>query len=82
MEINIDFEEFKHQFYLNNCNKIPFSVDNDPNILATLSSTLSQDAYELYLYPKAKDKSVDYVIKNYTKYFKPINNTTKLRVLY
>lgn len=32
MEINIDFEEFKHQFYLNNCNKIPFSVDNDPNI--------------------------------------------------
>jgi len=56
--------------------------DNDPNVLATLSSNLSQDAYELYLYPKAKDKSVDYVIKNYTKYFKPINNTTKLRVPY
>ena len=56
--------------------------DNDSNILAILSSILSQDAYELYLYPKAKDKSVDYVIKNYTKYFKPINNTTKLRVLY
>ena len=35
----------------------------------------------LYLYPKAKDKSVDYVIKNYTKYFKPINNT-KFRVPY
>ena len=56
--------------------------DNDSNILAILSSNLSQDAYELYLYPKAKDKSVDYVIKNYTKYFKPINNTTKLRVPY
>jgi hypothetical protein len=56
--------------------------DNDPNILAILSSNLSQDAYELYLYPKAKTKSVDYVIKNYTKYFKPINNTTKLRVPY
>ena len=56
--------------------------DNDSNILAILSSILSQDAYELYLYPKAKNKSVDYVIKNYTKYFKPINNTTKLRVPY
>jgi hypothetical protein len=57
-------------------------LDNDPNILATLSSNLYQDAYELYLYPKAKDKSVDYVIKNYTKYFKPINNKTKLRFPY
>lgn len=56
--------------------------ENVPNILAILSSNLSQDAYELYLYPKAKNKSVDYVIKNYTKYFKPINNTTKLRVPY
>ena len=35
---------------------------------------LSQDAYELYLYTKAKNKSIDYVIKNYTKYFIPINN--------
>ena len=56
--------------------------DNDSNILAILASTLSQDAYELYLYPKAKNKSVDYVIKNYTKYFKPINNTSKFRVPY
>ena len=44
--------------------------DNDPNITAVISSNLSQDAYEVYLYPKAKDKSVEYVIKNYKKYFK------------
>lgn len=47
--------------------------DNDNNIVAVLSSSSSQDAYELGLYPKAKDKSVDFVIKNYKKYFKPIN---------
>jgi hypothetical protein len=44
--------------------------DDDPNIVAVLSSNMSQDAYEVYLYPKAKDQSVDYVIKNYKKYFK------------
>jgi hypothetical protein len=31
---------------------------------------MSQDAYEVYLYPKAKDKSVEYVIQNYKKFFK------------
>ena len=46
--------------------------DEDPNIIAILSSNLSQDAYEVYLYPKAKDKSVEYVIKNYKKFFKPM----------
>ena len=46
------------------------TFDDDPNIVAVLSSNLSQDAYEVYLYPKAKDKTVDYVIKNYKKYFK------------
>jgi hypothetical protein len=46
------------------------TFDDDPNITAVLSSNLSQDAYEVYLYPKAKDKSVEYVIKNYKKYFK------------
>jgi hypothetical protein len=46
--------------------------DEDPNIIAILSSNLSQDAYEVYLYPKAKDKSVEYVIKNYKKFFKPL----------
>ncbi len=44
--------------------------DDDPNIVAVLSSNMSQDAYEVFLYPKAKDKSVEYVIKNYKKYFK------------
>ena len=46
--------------------------DNDNNIIAVLSRPLSQDSYELGLYPKAKDKTVEYVIQNYTKYFKPI----------
>ena len=44
--------------------------DDDPNIIAVLSSNISQDAYEVHLYPKAKDKSVKYVIKNYKKFFK------------
>jgi hypothetical protein len=44
--------------------------DDDPNIIAVLSSNQSQDAYEVYLYPKAKEKSVEYVIKNYKKFFK------------
>ena len=30
------------------------TIDDDKEIDAVLSSTLSQDAYELYLYPKAK----------------------------
>ena len=44
----------------------------DKDVVAFLSSNPSQDAYEQYLYPKAKDKSVAYVIKHYKKYFKPI----------
>ena len=54
--------------------------EEDKNILAILSSNLSQDAYELYLYPKAKDNSVDYVIKNYKKFFKPMTPGYKMRV--
>lgn len=52
--------------------KIFNTFDDDPNIVAVLSSNLSQDAYEVFLYPKAKDKSVEYVIKNYKKYFKSV----------
>ena len=52
--------------------KIFNTFDDDPNIVAVLSSNLSQDAYEVFLYPKAKDKSVEYVIKNYKKYFKSL----------
>ena len=44
--------------------------DDDSNVVAVLSSNMSQDAYEINLYPKAKDKTVDEVIKNYKKYFK------------
>ena len=50
--------------------------DEDPNIIAVISSNQSQDAYEVYLYPKAKDKSVEYVIKNYKKFFKPMSHVT------
>jgi len=52
----------------------------DKNIIAILSSNSSQDAYEVYLYPKAKSKSVDYVIKHYNTYFKPIAPGDKLRI--
>jgi hypothetical protein len=48
------------------------AFDDDPNIVAVLSSNLSQDAYEVFLYPKAGDKSVEYVIKNYKKFFKSV----------
>jgi len=52
----------------------------DDNVVAILSSNRSQDAYEQYLYPKAKSKSVDYVIQHYNTYFKPILPGDKLRV--
>ena len=48
------------------------TFDDDPNIVAVLSSNLSQDAYEVFLYPKAGDKSVEHVIKNYKKFFKSV----------
>lgn len=44
--------------------------DADPDVVAVLSSNMSQLAYENYLYPKAKDMSVPEVIKNYKKFFK------------
>jgi hypothetical protein len=53
------------------------NLDANPEVTAVLSSSLSQDAYEVYLYPKAKDSSVESVIKHYKKYFKtmgPITN--------
>lgn len=45
------------------------AFDKDPNIVAVLTSYRSQDAYELHLYPKAKDATVDYVIKHYKRFF-------------
>jgi len=52
----------------------------NPSIIAILSSNPSQDAYEQYLYPKAKTKSVGHVISHYTTFFKPILPGDKLRV--
>jgi hypothetical protein len=52
--------------------KIFNTFDDDPNIVAVLSAPLSQDAYEVFLYPKARDKSVEHVIKNYKKFFKSV----------
>jgi hypothetical protein len=51
--------------------------DADDSILDVLSSSRSQDAYEVYLYPKAKDKTVKEVISNYKLYFKPIGRAPK-----
>ena len=52
-------------------------LDANKEIEAVLSSNLSQDAYEINLYPKAKDKSAEYVIKNYKKYFKSMGPLPK-----
>lgn len=52
-----------------------FDTNND--ITAVLSSSLSQDAYQIYLYPKAKDNTVEYVIKNYKKFFKSMGALPK-----
>jgi hypothetical protein len=38
---------------------------------------MSQDAYEENLYPKAKDKNVEEVIKNYKHYFASFGPTPK-----
>lgn len=46
------------------------NLDDDPEVDAVLSSNMSQDAYAVYLYPKAKDKSVNDVIKHYKTFFK------------
>lgn len=54
--------------------KIFNDFELDKEIKAILSSSMSRDTYDLYLYPKAKDKSVDYVISNYKKYFKSIGD--------
>ena len=45
------------------------AFEQDPDIVAVLTSYRSQDAYELHLYPKAKDATVEYVIKHYTRFF-------------
>ena len=73
---NIDMPNMKTKKY----GSMMAEFEENPEVLAILSSNMSQDAYEVYLYPKAKDKSVDYVVKNYKKYFKPIMEGAKMRV--
>jgi hypothetical protein len=46
------------------------TFNKDPNIVAVLTSYRSQDAYELHLYPKAKDATVEYVITHYKRFFR------------
>ena len=50
--------------------KLIAEYEEDPSIAALLTSNMSGDSYEVYLYPRAKDKTVDEVIKDYKKYFK------------
>jgi len=54
--------------------------DDNKNIVAVLSSNSSQDAYEIYLYPKAKENTVDYVIKHYKRFFKSMGAPSKDRL--
>jgi hypothetical protein len=44
--------------------------NKDPDIVAVLTSYRSQDAYELHLFPKAKDATVEDVIKHYKRLFR------------
>jgi len=63
------------------------AFDADPHVVAILSAQPMshpgiKNVYKTILYPKAKDKTVDYVITNYNHFFKraPGNPTTKLMV--
>jgi hypothetical protein len=48
--------------------------DDDPQVIAILSAHPDiKHAYETLVYPKVKDKTVDYVITNYTKIFKRLH---------
>jgi|688.fasta_scaffold362856_2 hypothetical protein len=47
------------------------AFDGDPQVIAILSAHPGiKNAYETLVYPKAKDKTVDYVITNHEKFFK------------
>ena len=46
-------------------------LNDDPHVVAVLTSSPDiHNAYETMLYPKAKDKTVDYVITHYARFFK------------
>ena len=47
------------------------AYDADPQVIAILSAHPDvKNAYETLVYPKAKDKTVDYVITNHDRFFK------------
>lgn len=74
-KVVVIYKDGKHKFVNIAKAKTKFKAqydgfDADPDVAAVLSSNQSQLAYEMHLYPKAKDKSVADVIKNYKKYFK------------
>jgi len=46
-------------------------LNDDPQVVTVLTSNPDiHNAYETLLYPKAKDKTVDYVITHYARFFK------------
>jgi hypothetical protein len=71
------YKNGKHKKVTVKNNAIYDTFDADENVVAVLSSSMSQDAYETSLYPKAKGKTVDYVIKNYKKFFISIGPNTR-----
>lgn len=58
------------------------SFEQDPTIVAVITSAMSWDAYESQLYPKAKDKTVEEVLGSWRSYFKSLDNGSKLYVTY
>lgn len=50
------------------------AYESDPSVVAILTAHPddAKHAYETLLYPKAKDKTVDYVITNHAKFFKRV----------
>ena len=47
------------------------TYEQHPDVIAILTAhPLAKNVYETLLYPKAKDKTVDYVIMNYDEFFK------------
>lgn len=52
-------------------------LDDNPEVIAVLTSSMSTDVYTEHLYPKAKDKTPEEVIRHYKKYFKFLGTTPK-----
>jgi hypothetical protein len=77
IEKNGDYKIFTMPTGKMTIRKMYNSFDDDENIVSVLSSNMSQDAYEAHLYPKAKDKTVECVIRNYKKYFKSTGSIPK-----